>query len=306
MRREKLALSFWILVASFGLARCGYAEHPIDVQRLSAEGDYFKALEVYERLPDRRLEKDAHVAAAKSAWALGLVRMAADIFDSVLRSDNLESEERSRITLSRGIIEFQEERYQEAALFAEKTVSLLPEKAPLRGRALLLWGQSLIKANEYSNAEDKLWRAFAEAAPADRADVAMSLGAVQLKLGKLSEAQRTLKTIPTDNPQAAEAIRLLANISMQTEQSSRARFWLEKGRNDYSESFVDSWSDYAQMNIALKDGDLARARKIVDQAQKRLPPSDAWLIVMQASLEQAEWNTRKNIRKDTPTDTKRD
>jgi tetratricopeptide (TPR) repeat protein len=216
-----------------------------------------------------------------------------------LRSENLDVDERSRITLSRGIIEFQEERYQEAGLFAEKAVSLLPEKAPLRGRALLLWGQSLIKANEYSNAEEKLWRAFAEAAPADRSDAAMSLGTVQWKLGKLSDAQRALKTIPTDHPQAAEAIRLLANISLQTEQSSRARFWLEKGRSDYSEFFVDSWSDYAQMNVALKDGDLSRARKVFDQAQKRLPPSDAWLIVMQASLEQAEWKERTNTQRDT-------
>lgn len=274
------------------------AEHPVDVQRLSAEGDHFRALEVFERLPDRRLEDGARIAAAKSAWALGLTRIAADLFDAVLRTDTLDNDERARITLSRGIIEYQEERYQEAALFAEKAASYLPEKAPLRGRALLLWGQSLMRAQAYSVAEEKLWRALAEIAPGDRPDVAISLGTVQLKLGKLSDAERSLKAIPVDHVYAPEAVRLLASVAMQKDQHNRARFWLEKGRADYSDSFLDSWADYGQMQVALKDGDLPRARKLVEQAHKRLPPSDAWLILMQAAVEQAEWNERREKERD--------
>lgn len=281
-----ITLSAVVISVGLGLA---YAEHPVDVQRLTAEGDHFRALEVYEKLPDRRLDREAHISAAKSAWALGLPRRASEIFDLVLRTESLDNEERARITLSRGIIEYQEERYPEAALFAEKSASLLAEKAPLKGRALLLWGQSLIKSREYSNAEEKLWRAMAEVSASDRPDVAMSLGGVQIKLGKLADAERTLKAIPTDHEYAPEAVRLLANISLQTEQSERARFWLTKGRSDYSEAFLDSWADYGQMRTALKTGDLTRARKIFDEAQKRLPPSDPWLTIMQASLEQSEW-----------------
>jgi tetratricopeptide (TPR) repeat protein len=297
---NKQTLSILLMLAPLVLVcqPSAHAEHPVDVQRLSAEGEYFKALEVYERLPDRRLGKDTHVAAAKSAWALGLTRKAADLFDSVLRGEELDLDERSRITLSRGIIEFQEERYQEATLFAEKAASYLPEKAPLRGRALLLWGQSLIKAKQYSTAEEKLWRAMAEVSPGDRPDVAMSLGTAQLKLGKLGDAERSLKGIPTDHQLAPEAVKLLAGISMQTGQNDRARFWFDKGRADYSDAFVDSWVDYGQLNLALKGDDLPKARKIFEQAQRRLPPSDAWLIVMQASLEQAEWQGRQEVRKE--------
>lgn len=298
---KKLALSV-LLIVTFLASLChrsAHAEHPVDVQRLSAEGEHFRALEVYERLPDRRLDKDTHVSAAKSAWALGLARKAADLFDLVLRGEGLDLDERARLTLSRGIIEYQDERYQEAALFAEKASSYLPEKAPLRGRALLLWGQSLLRAQQYSTAEEKLWRALAEVTAGDRPDVSMSLGAAQLKLGKLGDAERTLKGIPTDHPSAPEAVRLLASISMQTGQNDRARFWFEKGRADYSTAFVDSWVDYGQLNLALQSGDLPRARKVFEQAQKRLPPSDVWLIVMQASLEQAEWNSRgEETRKD--------
>jgi tetratricopeptide (TPR) repeat protein len=298
MSNKRVALILPLIVTLSGGVIRVEAEHPVDVQRLSSEGDHFKALEVYERLPDRRLERSSHVAAAKSAWALGLTRKAADLFDLVLRGDDVENDERARITLSRGIIEYQEQRYQEAALFAEKAASFLPERAPLRGRALLLWGQSLIKAQSYSTAEEKLWRALAEVAPSERPEVSLSLGSVQIKLGKLADAERTLKGIPTDHPHAPEAIRLLASIAMQTDQNDRARFWLDKGRADYSESFLDSWTDYGQFSVALKGGDIARAREVFEQAQRRLPPSDAWLIVMQASLEQAEWKNRGEARKD--------
>jgi len=279
-------------VASLMLPAKAHSEHPVDVQRLSAEGDHMQALVVYEKLPVRRLDTATHAAAARSAWALGLSRKAADLFDTVLRSDDLDNDERARMTLSRGIIDYQEERYQEAALFAERAVGYLPEKAPLRGRALLLWGQSLFGAKSYSSAESKLWRALAEATPADRPDVAITLGNVQMKIGKLRDAERTLKIIPTDHPQAAEAVRLLAAIALQTNQGDRARFWLEKGKAEYGDAFLDSWADYGQLSAALKSGDVQRARGLLEQAQKRLPPSDAWLIVMQASIEQAVWGKR--------------
>ncbi len=277
----------FVLVASPMQSR---AEHPVDVQRLTADGDYFKALSVYELLPDRQLDRDTYVSAAKSAWALGLTKQANKLFDTVLRGTTISTDERARITLSRAAIEYQEERYQEAALFAEKAASYLPEKSPLRGRALLLAGQSLIKLSAYSTAEEKLARALGDAASSDRPEVAFSLGTVQVKLGKFSDAERSFKAIPTDHPRAPLAVKALATISMQSEQRDRARFWIEKGRGNYPEAFLDSWADYGLTRVALDSGDLAQARDVVDKAAKRYPPSDGWLILMQAALEQAEWN----------------
>jgi tetratricopeptide (TPR) repeat protein len=285
-RLTKFILGFLLGCLSSTLV---FAEHPIDVQKLSAEGDHFKALTMYELLPDRRLDEDTHIAAARSAWALGMTRQAIELFDVILRGDAIDADERARITLSRGIIEYQEERYQEAALFAEKAASQLPERAPLRGRAMLLWGQSLYKAQAYSVAEEKLLAALADAAPSDRPDVALSLGRVFMKLGKLSEAEKTVKLIPASHAHAAEAIRMLAHIAFLTKQGERARFWIEKGRSDYTNSFLDSWADFGLVSVALDSEDLPRARSIVERAQKRLPPSDNWLILMQAALEQAEW-----------------
>lgn len=282
----------------FGISTClaitppiAVAQHPVDVERLSAEGDHFRALTVYELLPERRMVSDTHIAAAKSAWALGLTRQAAGIFDAVLRGDSLDDDARARITLSRGILEYQEERFQEAALFAERAASYLAETAPLRGRALLLWGQSLLKLTAYASAEEKLMVALTEAAPSDKPEVNFSLGTTQVKLGKLSDAERAFKAIPADHVRAAEAVRALATLSLQTEQHDRARFWIQKGRSSYPEAFLDSWAEYGLAQVALKQGDMTAARAVAEQAQKKFPSSDAWLVLMEGAIEQAEWSS---------------
>jgi tetratricopeptide (TPR) repeat protein len=268
------------------------AEHPIDVQRLSSEGEHFKALTLYDVLPDRRLAEDTHIAAAKSAWALGLARQAAEIFDAVLRGDSLSQDDRARLTLSRGIIEYQEGRYQEAALFAEKAASMLQQSAPLRGRALLLWGQSLVRDRAYATAEEKLTMALHEALPSDRPEIALTLGTAQLKIGKLTEAERSLKAIPTEHPAAPEAIRMLSAIALRNKDHDRARFWIERGQSDYSGDFIDSWVEFGLVKAAIEAKDLSRAKALVEDASKRYPPSDTWLILTQAALEQAQWNNR--------------
>jgi hypothetical protein len=85
---------------------------------------------------------------------------------------------------------------------------------------------------------------------------------------------------------------MLASIALQSKQNDRARFWIEKGRANYAESFLDSWADFGLVKVAVEADDLSHARSLVDKAQKRFPPSDPWLILMQSALEQAEWNER--------------
>jgi len=287
------------LVALINLvsASAANAQHPIDVQRLASDGENLKALAMYELLPTRTRTTDARIAAAKSAWALGLNRKAADSFDAILREDTLGADGRARLTLSRGIIEFQEERYPEAALFAEKTVSLLSQPSPLRARAYFLWGQSLSRVQAYGSAQEKLLAALADAAQIDRGDINYVLGFVDIKLGKYPDAEKHLKAIPTDHERAAASVRLLATIALETRQADRAQFWIEKGRKDYPEAFLDSWGDYGLVQIALAKGDLPTARGLMSGAQKQYPPSDPWLILMQASLENAEWKREREAQK---------
>ncbi len=275
-----------VLVTHGSVAR---AQHSSDVQKLSIEGDHFKALTTYELLPSKRVGIEAKIAAAKSAWALGLNRQAAESFDVILREPQLSADTRARLTLSRAVLEYQEERYQEAVLFAEKAVSLLHEASPLRGRALLLWGQANVRMRAYGTAEEKFIQALHEVQGVDRAEANFSLGVVELKLGKYKEAQKHLEAIPMGHERTATTIRLLAALSLETKQIERAKFWIEKGKAEHPEIFVDSWGDYGLVQVALAQGDLETARRIEEGARKQFAPSDSWLVLMQAALEEAEW-----------------
>ncbi len=266
-----------------------HAQHQIDVQRLSAEGEHLRALTLYELLPTRKMGTDTQIAAAKSSWALGLNRQAAEKFDMVLRDVNLSMENRARITLSRGVLEYQEQRYPEASLYAEKTISYLRDTSPLRGRAYLLWGQSLSRTGAYGAAQEKLERALADADEADKAEINFALGMVEMRIGKLEKAEGRFKAIPAQHDRSAASVRALASIALQTQQIEQARFWIEKGKSAYPEAFLDSWAEYGLMQVALVSGDLATARKLTEEAQKNYPASDSWLILMRAALEESEW-----------------
>jgi tetratricopeptide (TPR) repeat protein len=280
------------------IATAAHAEHQIDVQRKSAEGDHFRALAVYELLPNRGMNYATKIAAGESAWALGDVRRATAIFDSILRENQVSPEERAKILFSRGVIEFQEQRYQESTLFAEKAVKSLMKGTPLRVRAELLWGQALTRAKRFVTAEETLVKALKASGANDRPEIALSLAEVYLQLGKLEDATKILKVIPADHEYAGRAVRLLSQISVQMDQGARARFWIEKGREGYREAFLDSWADFSLASIALKQGDLEVARSIVEGARNRYPPSDRWLVLIEARLEQAEWSNReKGIRR---------
>lgn len=271
------------------------AQHAAEVQQLSADGEHMKALAMYELLPNKKLITETRIAAAKSAWALGLNRQAALGFDAVLRDPSISQDIRTRLILSRGVIEYQEERYQEAALYAEKAISYMRDSVPLRGRAYLLWGQSLLRTGAYVSAHEKFEKALGDVQPQDRPEAHFALGLVDLKLARYAEAQKNLEAIPMDHPRTPVAVRMLAGISLETHQYDRVKFWVEKGKIDHPEAFVDSWGDYGLVQAAIARGDLDEARRVTEIAQKQFSPSDSWIILMQASLEVAEWKKRDQV-----------
>jgi tetratricopeptide (TPR) repeat protein len=271
------------------------AQHPVDVQKLSAEGEHFKALTLFELLPSKKVGADTRLFVAKSAWALGLNRQAGELFDAVLRDEAISPEMRARVTLSRGAIEYQEGRYQEASLYAEKAISFLHEPSPLRGRGYLLWGQALVRAGSFGTAEEKLKAALNDADTEDKPEIHFTLARVEMRLGKHPSAEKNLRAIPLDHEKTPFAVRMLASIAIETQLYERARFWIERGKKDFPEGFIDSWADYGLVRASLAEGDMLKAREIVEQAGKQFAPSDSWLILMQAALEESEWERQQSL-----------
>lgn len=265
------------------------AQHPIDVQRLTAEGEYLKALSVYDALPDRRKTTYAIISAGRSAWALGLYNRAIGEFEKALQDETLEKVDRARILLSRGIIEFQEDRYPTAALFADRASQELDQPSILRAKVWLLWGQALQKMNAAAPAEEKLKKALEEASDEDLGEVHYSFGLAEEALGKNKEAKDHFERVPLDHEKTPLAIRHLASISIQDGRYSDALFWLEKGRKDFRDSFLDSWVDYTQVQAAIGLNDVERVRSIRIDAGKQYPPSDKWYNLLEAAAESFEW-----------------
>jgi len=266
------------------------ADHPIEVQRKSARGEHFEALVLYDRLAQRNMTPDARLAAAKSAWALGLVDKAVAEFDHLIVQDELTTYEQGRIHLMRSILEYQEQRYQVSTLYAERAVKAL-SAGTLRGKAWLVWGDSLQELGKNGDAQEKYTKAIEELVVDERPEAYYRMGLNLLRLGKSTEAQAAFENVPLGHARTPSTIRELARIALDNEEFDNAAFWLARGRSDYPDHFLDSWVDYALIRIGQEQGELKKVREMQKQVQEKYPPSDSWLTLLLASSEVFEWKT---------------
>ncbi|MCB0329531.1 MAG: hypothetical protein KDD70_07705 [Bdellovibrionales bacterium] len=269
------------------------AEHPIEVQRLTANGKYFEALTLYEQLPRRTVNSEATEAAGRSAWGLGMSERAAEFFDTVLRDESLSATKRARLLLMRGTIELQEHRPRVAILFAERAYEQLTEPTKLRGAVLLLWGDAFAQLKTYGPARKKFEEAIEEISHELVPEVALRLAIAARALGETDAALAYLRKVPVSHSRAPEAIRALAELSLEREDYPAVHAWLQRGVELYPDSFLDSWVQYALVRAAAAAGEYGEVRKLREEALKNYPPSDSWVSLLEAIAEKAEWNHLK-------------
>lgn len=290
-QRRRLLSSFAVLIGvliHFPIEGA-FAQHPIEVQRKAAQGDYYQALLTYEKMPKRKVTTEAIISAAKSAWALGLAERAIDEFDRALTDQTLDQATRAKLYLSRGIIDFQEQRLEVAVLYAKRALELLNDPSPLRARAWLLWAQALAEQGEYGAAAQQYSKALEEADPALHSEIHYLIGVAYFRLGQRSDAQMHFEQIPVDHERTPEALRYLAEIAMQDGNYPTAAFWLKKGKREFPDRFLDSWVDYALLQVAISKKDQQAVEVIRSEAEKKYPPSDFWLNLMNAAAESFAW-----------------
>ena len=284
MKRLILILSL-MLIAPASL----HAQHPIDIQRLAAQGEYLSSLIEYAKIPKRRITSEAMIAAARSAWGLSLPARAIEEYELALRDEKLAPEERARIYLSRAIIEYQEERYQTAVLYAERSAGLIATAGPLRAKAWFVWAQSLDQMALYGAAEEKYLKAIEEGELDDKGEMYYRIGVCQMRLGKKDQARISFEKVPLRHERTAATIRQLAEVSLESGNYQEAAFWLNKGRNEYPDSFLDSWVDYALMKAAIAQDKTAHVNEVLEDAGKRYPPSDPWFSLLRAAAAAYQW-----------------
>ena len=265
------------------------------MQRKAASGDYMAALATYRKMPMRRATVASAVAAGKSAWALGLPEVAKQEFDRAINlasvSDELSDTEKARIYFSRGVIEFQEENYQSTLVFAGKASKLIDQKGPLLSEIKQLIAESYIKLNKLILAEKNLVSALDGVRPESEGDLRFTLATCQMQLGKLTEAKDNFELVPLRHNKGVTAIRSLASIAFELRKYEEAIFWLNKGREEFAESFLDSWVDYALVKSYGEMNSLKELKDTYAQAQQKYPPSDPWFILLQAVAEENLWSS---------------
>ncbi len=265
------------------------AQHSIEVQRRSADADHLAALVSYEQTPKRTRSTEARIAAGRSAWALSMPERALEEFERVLADGKIDPVEQARLHLSVGIIHFQEGRYQIAAMKAERVVELLKTPGPLRSKANFLWAESLSRLGSLGQAAERYEAALLEAPTEDRPDIHFAFGVCARSLGMSDRAQGHFEKVPLQHERTAMAIRNLAELALEAKSYANAGVWLARGRADYPDRFLDSWTDYALVRVAIHGGDLEEVRELRAQAQTKYPPSDGWLTLLNAEAEAYEW-----------------
>ncbi len=281
-----------LCVALLGYGRPSHAEHPIDVERLSAAGEHLQALAVYDRIPKRVCTTSAAISAARSAWALGLTDKATSELDQLLRREDLSAAQRTEALFTRAIVEFQEGRHQVADLYAEKALHNCAGVCPQRSAILLLSGESLASQGAYGAAESKFTAALENVSANQMPEIYYQRGVTRVRLGKLSDARSDLEQVPLQHERTPEALRALAGVALDSADFAAVIFWLEKGRALYPQRFLDSWVDYALIESALHQEDFKTVTEVQQNAVKRYAPSDPWMTLLSASLEAHAWEGR--------------
>ena len=270
-----------------------HAQHPIDIERAAAQGDYIGALTQFETMPVRIRTTSSIIAAAKSAWALSLPEKAQLNFEAALKDPKITAMQRAQLLLSRAVIEYQEGKHNVSILRAEKALAACEQECLFASRIHLLWGQSLASLNSHGAADEHFTLALETALPNEIADISFFRGMTRLHLGKNEDARADFEKVPLTHERTPDAIRSLALIALEANDFEGAAFWLSKGRNEFPENFLDSWVDYALLQVAVYERDEPKVALLTSEAQKKYPPSDPWLTIINATAETYFWEGRR-------------
>lgn len=274
-----------------------YAQHPSEVQKLTAEGDYMAALALFTKLPKRRATTLSYAAAAKSAWGLSLNDLAEKYYDEAISRSSIDKQlsqvDRARIFLSKAMINFQGNRFDLAIENAKRASKLLPTAGPLRAEVHQLWADSLFELNRIAPAEEHYKIALLEGSELDKGELHFKLARVLRKLGQLSQATYEYQSVPVAHPRSAQAIRELISLSLEQSQSEAALMWIAKGRELFPDQFADSWLSFIQGSALAQLGHTKELRSLRSEAEQNFAPSDHYRLLLEASSECFEWKSLK-------------
>lgn len=254
------------------------------VLELNRQQKHYEAIVTFTEKDEKIISLSEKLAAAKSAWALGLVGLSRSIWSEASSRRGFSGAERSRAILAYSIMEFQEGNYEKSRSLAEQEAQNLPP-SDLRSQFWLVIAEALKAQGAWSLAEGYYTKALEEAEQAHSSEAAYLLGSCQLRLGKVNDARYTFASLDTSSKNTADALRRLAEIDLGQGNYEGVLTWLEEGRESYPSLFNDSWTSYAEV-ASLSSLSRARdARAALARAQRNHSDNDPWILFARSALE---------------------
>jgi tetratricopeptide (TPR) repeat protein len=276
-----------------------YAQHPAAAQDavdsqlsgsslesiadLSRRGKHFEALAKYCTAENQASFADK-LAAAKSAWALGLVQRARALWDEVLANADFQGEERTRTSLARAIVELQESDFEEARAIAERAAAKL-SSSDLRAQFWLVIAEALKEQNAMSLAEGYYTKALNDGGKAVQNEARYLLGECQLKLGMINDARYSFAGVEAGSHYTVQALRKLIEIDLSQRNYDGVLTWAEEGRESYPTDFRDGWLSYAMISSLVELGRADDAQKELHELKVRLSENSPWYTLSSAAVE---------------------
>ncbi|MCB0322890.1 MAG: hypothetical protein KDD69_04930 [Bdellovibrionales bacterium] len=253
------------------------------ITELSRRGMHYEALQTYIGESDPA-DLSEQLALAQSAWALGLITTAREIWDDAFAQRGFEGIDRARATLSRAIMELQEGAYEEARALSERAAQDLPP-SELRAQFWLVIAEALKEQGAASMAEGYYKKAVEEGRGAVKGEASYLLGECQFRLGRVNDARYSFASLETTSHYTAQALRRLAEIDYQQRNYEGVLTWIEEGRESFPSEFQDGWTGYTLVTALLEVGRFREAKKEAAALQVRHSEGDGWVALAQAALE---------------------
>lgn len=257
-----------------------------DIVEQTERGDHLKALVSYDKVENSELQISLadKLAAAKSAWALGLPSRARLSWDQALADPQFQGSERSRAQLARAIMELQEKNYEEARSIAERAAAENDIPA-IRAQLHLVIAESLREQGATNLATDYYKKAREEGDKNTSNEAGFLLGETQLKLGQLTDARYSFTGIELTSPFAAQAIRRLAEIDLSQKNYDGVLTWIQEGRDNHFQEVDDAWSEYALIASLCELNRSKDADAELKTFRARYSETNSWYALAEAAIE---------------------
>lgn len=263
------------------------------INDMSQRGLHFQALTQYYQTTEQDpslIGRSDKLAAAQSAWALGLAKQAREIWQAVISDKGFSGIERERVILALSILELQEENVDLASRYAQEAASRL-ESSPLRAQFWLVIAQALTKKALDAQAQGYYKRAAEEAGVDHKSETLFLLGENQLRQGQLTDARYSFVAVSTPSDFAGKSLRRLIELDLKQNEHESVLTWIREGRSLYHQEFDDPWISYAFITAQLALGRKDDAQEEIKFARSRFANNNSWLHLASAAIEADLFNS---------------